>query len=214
MLRLLLAEDHELMRRGLRSLVDEHPGWAVCGEARTGREAVALAAQLQPDIALLALVLPELNGIEATRQIRRVAPHTQVLIVTMREAAEVVREALGAGAHGYVLKSDAEPHLVAAVEALAQHRPYVSPRVAALLPPGWLTAGRPPDARFREELTGREREILQLLAEGKSNSEVATALVLSAKTVETHRATIMRKLGLRSIVELVRYALRNHIIAP
>lgn len=212
MLQILLADEHEVVRRGLRALLEDHPGWAVCAEARTGREAVALATTLQPDIALVDLTLPELNGIDATRQLRRVAPATAVLIFTMHKAEQQVQAAVRAGAHGYVLKADAATDLVAAVAALAQRRRYFSAWAAQALPAQALAAVGRVDAGPVAVLSGREREILQLLAEGKSNKQVATALLLSGKTVETHRAAIMRKLHATSIIELVRYAVRNGII--
>jgi DNA-binding NarL/FixJ family response regulator len=214
MLRLLVADDHDLLRRGLRGLLEEHDGWQVCAEARNGREAVELAAKLQPDIAVVDLSMPEMNGLEATRQILRDAPETEVLIFTMHETEQLVRDVVHAGARGYVLKSDAAAHLVTAVEALAHHRPYFSSRVSDTILAGFLRAGRDPEEGSGTVLTAREREIVQLLAEGKSNKDVAATLVISIKTVETHRATIMRKLGINSIVELVHYAVRNKLIEP
>jgi DNA-binding NarL/FixJ family response regulator len=213
-MRLLLADDHEVIRRGVRSLLEEHPNWQVCAEASTGREAVELAARLQPDVALVALSLPELNGVEVTRRIRRAAPATEVLIFTWNTAEQLAREAVRAAARGFVLKADAAADLVAAVEAVAQHRFYFSARVAGSLGAGLRQRDHAAEEDLGAVLTGREREIVQLLAEGKSNKEIATALVVSVKTVETHRATIMRKLGINSIVELVHYAIRDHIIQP
>jgi DNA-binding NarL/FixJ family response regulator len=215
MLRLLLADDHDVVRRGLRDMLEEHEGWQVCGEASTGREAVDLAIRCRPDIALLDLSMPELNGLEATRQIRKEAPGTEVLIFSMHETEQMVREVLFAGARGYVLKSDAAQHLISAVEALAQHKPFFTSRISETVLAGFLKAGRDSSEQaVATTLTPREREIVQLLAEGKSNREVADALVISIKTVETHRAATMRKLGISSIVELVHYAVRNHLIAP
>jgi DNA-binding NarL/FixJ family response regulator len=191
------------------------PGWEICGEAATGREAVEKAQALKPDVVVLDITMPELNGLEAARRILRAAPRTQVLILTMHDSDEVVHEVLEAGARGYVLKSDAGRDLVAAVEALGEGRPFFTPRVAELVLSGYLHGAVEPAKRTtpRSLLTSRERELLQLLAEGKSNKEAATALSISVKTVETHRANIMRKLNLHSISDLVHYAVRNRIIS-
>ena len=215
--KILLADDHEIVRRGLRALLDGRPEWAVVGEAETGREAVEMAREVSPDVAILDIGMPELNGFEATRQILKAAPQTEVLILTMHESEQIVREVLDAGARGYVLKSDAGRDLVAAVEALCQHRTFFSSKIAdmllhAYLRPSQRAGGDPEPARGR--LTAREREIVQLLAEGKSNKEVAQALNISIKTAETHRTNIMNKLDLRSITALVRYAVRNNIVEP
>ncbi|MDP8980679.1 MAG: response regulator transcription factor [Acidobacteriota bacterium] len=215
--KILLADDHEIVRRGLRALLEGHPDWAVVGEAETGREAVEMARDVAPDVAILDIGMPELNGFEATRQILKAAPQTEVLILTMHESEQIVREVLDAGARGYVLKSDAGRDLVAAVEALCQHRTFFSSKIADMLLHAYLRPsprpnGEPEPARGR--LTAREREIVQLLAEGKSNKEVAQALNISIKTAETHRTNIMNKLDLRSITALVRYAVRNNIVEP
>ena len=210
MTRILLADDHDVMRRGLKSLLEAQPGWQVCGEANNGRDAVALAQELKPDIAVLDMSMPELNGLEATRQIRKALPATQVLMFTMHENEQLVRDVLNAGALGYVLKSDAARHLVAAIETLLTGKPYFSAKVSETVLDGYLKAATPVDDR----LTPREREIVQLLAEGKSNKEAAAALGISVKTAETHRAAIMRKLDLRDVTDLVRYAIRNGIIEP
>src|SRR6266404_5676088 len=215
--RILVADDHEIVRRGLRALLDDQPNWEVVGEAVSGREAVDKAKQLMPDVAVIDITMPELNGFEATRQILKAAPQTEVLILTMHESEQIVREVLDAGARGYVLKSDAGRDLVAAVEALCQHRTFFSSKIADMLLHAYLRAnqrasGETEPARGR--LTAREREIVQLLAEGKSNKEVAQALNISIKTAETHRTNIMNKLDLRSITALVRYAVRNNIVEP
>jgi DNA-binding NarL/FixJ family response regulator len=215
MLRILLADDHDIVRRGLRELLEQQPGWFVCAEAANGREAVELALEHRPQVAILDLTMPELNGLEATRRIRQALPETQVLIFTMHDSEELLRGVLRAGARGYLLKSDAARQLVPAVDSLAQRKAFFSGRVSEVLLEGFLDSERRrSDELGIERLTSREREIVQLLAEGKSNKEVARALDLSVKTVETHRGAVMRKLDLHSIADLVRFAIRNHIIAP
>lgn len=214
MIRILLADDHDVLRRGVRGLLEEQPGWEVCGEARNGREAVDLALRLQPDVAVLDLTMPELNGLEATRQIKKHLPDTEVLVFTMHHSEQLLHAVLAGGARGYVLKSDAARQLVAAVEAAVAHRPFLSTAVSAAagegVPRAWAGAAR--EASAFHVLSAREREIVQLLAEGQSSKVAAATLGISVKTVETHRATIMRKLGIRSVVELVRYAIRNQLV--
>ena len=210
MTRILLADDHDVVRQGLRKMLESHRDWEVCGEASDGRTAVKLAVELKPEIAVLDLSMPELNGLEATRQIKKVAPSIEVLIFTMHETEQLIREVLTAGARGYVLKSDGGETLVEAVAALAHHKPFFTTKASEALLDNYLktTAG----AGKESVLTDREREIVQLLTEGKGNKEVAVALSISVKTVETHRAAIMRKLGFNSIVELVHYAIRNQLV--
>lgn len=216
MLRILLADDHDIVRRGLRELLEEQPGWEVCGEAGTGREALEQALRLRPHVVVLDLMMPELNGLEAARHIRKALPATEVLVFTMHDSEELVHEILSTGARGYVLKSDAARHLVSAVEALSRHQPFFSSRVSVTVLDGYLSGSARSDARSAPSrtLTDREREVVQLLTEGRSNKEVASLLHISVKTVETHRAAIMRKLGVGSIVELVHYAIRNKLIQP
>jgi DNA-binding NarL/FixJ family response regulator len=212
-LRILVADDHEVVRHGVRSLLEGHPGWEVCAEAGDGREAVEKAVHLKADVVILDIGMPNLNGLEATRQILRSVPQARVLILTMHESEQVVREVLEAGARGFLLKSDAGRDLVAAVEALQRHKTFFTSKVAEMVLESFLkNKPRPADETEREILTPREREIVQLLAEGKSTKEVAVALGLSVKTAETHRSNIMRKLGLHSISELVLYAVRNNIV--
>src|SRR5262245_57189094 len=210
--RVLVADDHAIVRRGLRSLVQSQPDWEVCAEASNGREAVEMVEKLAPDVAIVDIGMPELNGLETTRKIVQTYPRTQVLILTMHQSDEVVHEVLKAGARGYVLKSDADQHLIAAIETLLQHRPFLTSDVTDTVLTKYLnrhdTTGAEPETR----LTPREREIVQLLSEGKSNKEVAVALDISTRTVETHRANIMHKLGLESLSDLVRYAIRNRIV--
>jgi len=211
--RILIGDDHAIVRRGLRALVESHAGWAVCAEASNGRETVRKVDELKPDLAIVDIGMPELNGLDATRQILKANPQTEVLILTMHQSEEVVAEVLKAGARGYVLKSDADQNLVAAVEALLQHKPFLSSNVTEVVLSEYVNRSSiGPEPRSR--ITQREREIIQLLTEGKSNKEVASALNISTRTVETHRANIMRKLALESLGDLVRYAIRNKIIAP
>jgi DNA-binding NarL/FixJ family response regulator len=216
-LRVLVADDHEVVRKGLRSIVEEQPGWELAGEASDGREAVDKARALRPDVAVVDVSMPGLNGLEATRQMLRHDAETKVLILTMHESDPLIREVLDAGARGYLLKSDASRDLVTAIEAIRRNKTYFTARVAQIVLDGYLdkkqrstpaTATDSPASR----LTPRQREIVQLLAEGKSSKEVAVALGLSVKTAETHRANIMRRLECHSVSELVRYAIRNNII--
>jgi DNA-binding NarL/FixJ family response regulator len=209
-LRILLADDHEMVRQGLRAMIEEQRGWEICGEARTGREAVARALELKPDVVVMDFTMPELNGMEATRQIRAALPRTQVLILTMHESEELIPEILAAGALGYVLKSDAGGLLVDAIQSLAVQKPYFTSKVAAMVLKGYLN----PSTRENPVLTPREREIVQLVAEGMSTKELADKLNISPKTAETHRTNILRKLNLRSVSELVRYAIRNKLVEP
>ncbi|SCX86556.1 response regulator [Microvirga guangxiensis] len=213
MLQILLADDHDIVRRGLKDLLEQHPGWQVCAEAANGRDAVDLALQHRPHVAVIDLSMPELNGLDATRRIRQSLPDTEVLIFTMHESEELIREVLLAGARGYLLKADAVRQLIPAVESLSQKRPFFAGRVSELLLDRFLTDGEARMGRpTTERLTSREREIVQLLAEGKSNKQIAQLLDLSVKTVETHRTTAMRKLELNSLADLVRYAIRTQII--
>ena len=214
--RILLADDHEVVRQGLRVLLEAQPGWEVVGEAQNGREAVDKVRNLKPDIVVLDVTMPELNGLEATRQILKSAPQTEVLVLTMHESEQVAREVLAAGARGYLLKSDAGRDLVSAVDALRHRRPFFTPRISQMVLEGFLHGPAIGDGTHtkRDLLTPREREIVQLLAEGKSNKEVATTLGISPKTIETHRANIMRKLNLHSVSELVRFAVRNRMVEP
>jgi DNA-binding NarL/FixJ family response regulator len=207
-LRILLADDHDVVRKGLRGLLEGNPGWQVCGEAANGREAVKLAMRLKPDLAVLDLEMPELNGLEATRQIKKELPDIEVLIFTMHETDQFIRDALAAGARGYVLKADAGKYLIEGVEALSKHKPFFTSKASEALLDGFLESRLTPVEN--NVLTDREREIVQLLAEGKANKEIAATLCISVKTVETHRSAIMRKLKINSIVDLVRYAIRNN----
>ncbi len=216
-LRLLVADDHDVVRKGVRTLLEEQPGWEVAAEAADGREAVEKAKLVQPDVTILDLSMPELNGLEAAKEILKTV-QTKVLILTMYDSDPLIRQTLEAGARGYLLKSDAGRDLVSAVDALRRNKTFFTPKVAQMVLEGYL--GRPTkendeDSNNRKNglrLTARQKQILQLLAEGKSSKEVAVALNISVKTAETHRANIMRRLDCHSVTELVRYAIRNHII--
>jgi len=214
-LRLLVADDHELVRKGLCAVIQSRPGWVVAGEAADGREAVEKAKQLQPDVTVMDISMPTLNGLEATRQILKHVS-TKVLILTMYESDPLIREVLDAGAQGYLLKTDAGSDLVTAVEALQRNKTYFTPKVAQMVLDGYLKRRAKPEESGDQcsRLTPRQREIVQLLAEGKSSKEVAVALGLSVKTAETHRANIMQRLNCHSVADLVRYAIRNNIVAP
>jgi DNA-binding NarL/FixJ family response regulator len=214
-LRLIVADDHDVVRKGVRTLLEEQPGWEVVAEASNGREAFEKAKLLRPDVTILDLIMPELNGLEAAREILKSVP-TKILILTVYDSDPLIRQTLEAGAQGYVLKSDAGRDLVSAVDALRRNKTFFTPKVAQMVLEGYL--GRPSKTNEDDSnkvglrLTARQRLILQLLAEGKSSKEVAAALNISVKTAETHRANIMRRLDYHSVSELVRYAIRHHVI--
>jgi DNA-binding NarL/FixJ family response regulator len=216
MLRILVADDHDLTRAGLRYMLEKQSGWSVCSEASNGRAAVEMAEKFSPDIAILDMSMPELNGLEATRQISKSNPHTKILIFTMHETERIIADVLEAGAHGIVLKSDAGDNIVKAVETISTGRRFFTSRVAETVAELFLSAGTAARDHLDKGslLTTREREVLQLLAEGKSNKEVADRLNISARTAEGHRAEIMRKLKIESLAELIRYAIRNEIVQP
>lgn len=213
--RILIADDHEVVRRGMCALLEGREGWEICGQATDGRQAVEMAKQLNPDVIILDVGMPNLNGLAATRQLAQQNSKYKIIVLTIDDSDEVIREALDAGARGFVLKSDAARDLVSAVEALQRNRMFFTPRVNDMVLAGFLDTGydsggtRPPKL---PKLTAREREVIQLVAEGKSSKEVAVLLNLSTKTAETHRSNIMRKLGLHSVRDLVLYAVKNKII--
>ena len=213
-LRILIADDHEIVRRGLRSLFSSRPGWIVCAEATNGRDAIRLAAHHRPDIIVIDISMPELNGLEATRQICKMLPETEVLVLSLHYSDQLVREIVDAGARAYVLKSDASAELLTAVEALANRRSLFTSGAAKTLIDGFCNRASTQTPLLHKSLTAREREIVQLVAEGKSSKEVAVALGISVKTAETHRSNIMRKLEIHSVSELVRYAVKNNMIEP
>jgi DNA-binding NarL/FixJ family response regulator len=210
--RIVIADDHEMVRRGLVATLSDVRGWTVVAQADNGRDAAALVATHAPDIAVLDLSMPELNGLDATRRILAARPETRVLILTAHESEQLVREVLAAGARGYVLKSDAGRILVRAVEALLEGQTFFTSRVARLVLEGYLRGAGAEAQESAQALSAREREIVQLLAEGASNKDVARALGISVKTAETHRSNIMRKMEFASLSDLVKYAVRNKII--
>jgi DNA-binding NarL/FixJ family response regulator len=212
--RVLLADDHELVRESLRRLIGGHEGWSVCAEAANGREAVTMAERERPDVAILDIGMPELNGLDATRQILQRSPSTEVLIFTGIETEDLVFSVFDAGARSYILKSDTRAQLLAALQAAAEHRPYFTTKVGELIFSRYVAMKRnlPEDSGEGGLLSPREREIVQLVAEGRTSKEVAARLGISVKTAETHRASVMRKLRLETLSDLIRYAIRNHLI--
>jgi DNA-binding NarL/FixJ family response regulator len=212
-LRILVADDHEIVRHGVRMLIEKEAGWEVCGEAGDGRQAVALAEKLTPDVVVLDVGMRELNGLEAARQIKQGHPKIEVLIFTGEASEQLIHAVFAAGARSYILKSDLGQHLVAAIRALGQHKHYFTNRISEVVFARYLDGASGAGKDKTEGLTPREREIVQLLGEGKSNKEAGALLGISIKTVETHRATTMRKLRLDSFADMVRYAIRNKIIS-
>jgi DNA-binding NarL/FixJ family response regulator len=211
MTQILVADDHEVVRQGVRALLEANPDWTVCCEASTGREAVAKATEYQPDVVVLDIAMPELNGLEAARQIRRAVPAARILVLTVHQIDHLAQVFIDAGVRGYLLKADAGRMLVDAVRTVLKGEKFFTPSLMeasdGALPTRALT---PPIKR----LTHREREVLQLLAEGRSNKEIGSALRITTKTAETHRARLMAKLGAHSVADLVRYAIRNKIVEP
>ena len=208
MVRILIADDHEIVRAGLQQIMEAHSGWQVVATAANGREAVEKAVESKPDVAVIDYSLPFINGVEVTRQIRARSPRTEVLVFTMHDNEALIMDLLQAGARGYLLKSDANRHLVAAIDALSIHQPYLTSKVSEALLQSYKSKSRPDSPT----LTVRERQVVQLIAEGHSNKAIAKLLNISLKTVETHRSAVMRKLNLRSSAALVRYAVRNKIV--
>lgn len=214
-LRILIADDHALLRRGLVDLLRSEPEWQVVAEAANGKEAVEKAIKTRPDVVVVDLSMPELNGLIAAQEILKALPRTEIVLLTMHHSEQIVREALLYGVRGYVLKSDAERDLVHAIRAVALRKPFFTASVVDTVLKGYLQGGmNDRSGNPLVQLTTREQKVVQLLAEGKSNKEVASSLHISPKTVETHRLNINHKLGLRSVSDLVRYAVRNGIVAP
>lgn len=208
MTRILIADDHEVVRSGLRSVIEAQPTWEVVAEAADGKEAIRKTIDLQPDVAILDYSLPLINGVEATRQIRARLTTVEILIFTMHDSEALFYDLLKAGARGYLLKSDAGRFLLNAIESLAAHKPFFTAKVSEALLDSYLTKQNTTEST----LTSRERSVIQLIAEGHSNKQIANVLNISVKTVETHRAAAMRKLNLSSAAALVRYAVRNKIV--
>jgi DNA-binding NarL/FixJ family response regulator len=212
-LKILVADDHELMRTGVRALIEQEPEWQVCGTATNGQEAVDAARKLKPDVVILDMTMPELDGLEALRGIKRALPNTEVVIFSAHHSEEVIGQLFEAGAKSYIQKSDAGRYLVAAIKSIADHRPFFTSEISQVLFAKFLSGSAGKKQNGQEHtVTSRERDVVRLLAGGNSNKEVANCLGISIRTAETHRATLMRKLGLESLAALVRYAIRNNII--
>jgi DNA-binding NarL/FixJ family response regulator len=211
MTRILIVDDHEVVRSGLRSILEAHDGWEVVAEASDGKDAIIQAAKTKPDVAIVDYSLPTMNGVEVTRQIRARVPSAEVLVFTMHDSDVLVGELLAAGARAYLLKSDANQYLIAAVESLAVHKPFFTGRVSEQLIETFLSIN---PSKSEGPLSPRERVIVQLIAEGHSNKEMGDILNLSVKTIETHRAAVMRKLNVTSAAAIVRYAVRNKLVEP
>lgn len=209
-LRLLVADDHDVVRAGIRTLLEEQPGWEVVGEAANGREAVEKAKGVQPDVAILDLSMPEMNGLEAAREIVDGTP-TKVLILTMHDCDALIEQTFKAGARGYLLKSNTGSDLISAVNALRRDKAFFTPKVAQMVLEGYLNCPDSGSCRAKPHLTARQKQIVRLLTQGRSNKEVAAKLKISIRTVATHRTNIMRRLDYHSMTEVVHYAIRNRI---
>jgi len=210
-IRTIIADDHEIVRQGLKNLL-ESEDCDIVAEYSSGREAVEGAVKLRPEVVVIDISMPDLNGVEATQQISKQLPDTKIVVLTMHDSEELARKVLAAGARGYVLKSDAVRDLANAVRTVVKGKPFFSGKISEMLLRGYLEGSRKTETESIPTLTPREREVVQLLAEGKSSKEVASILGTSPATVETQRAKIMQKLDLHSVTDLVRYAIRNQII--
>jgi DNA-binding NarL/FixJ family response regulator len=210
--RIVIADDHEVVRSGLRAIVETHSTWTVSGEATNGEEALALALETRPDVLILDYSMPLMNGLEVSRRLKSMQQKTEILILTMHESEELLTDAILAGVRGFLFKSDARTQLISAIEALLEGRPYFT-RVLLekLLRDYRVSKQNKPDVTL---LTSREQTVVQLIAEGHTNRSIGVIMKLSVKTVETHRASAMRKLGLSSTAELVRYAIRKKLVSP
>jgi two-component system response regulator NreC len=214
--RILIADDHALIRQGIRGVLAQEPGWEVCGEAATGREAVTKASALRPDVVILDMTMPELNGLDAAVLIKRQLPETEIAILSSHRSEELIRSAFEAGVKSFIAKAETEQFLVEAVRALVSHRPFVTPTVSQIFLSSLTAPVKREGAEGRTDgsLSAREREVLQLVAEGRTNKEMAAALGIRVRTVENHRAAALRKLNLDSVADAVRYAIRNKMIEP
>jgi DNA-binding NarL/FixJ family response regulator len=214
-IRILLVDDHTIVRTGVKIVLERQPGWEVCGEAATGREGVAAVKNLKPDVVIQDVTLPELGGLEALRQIKKLSPSTEVIIFTAHEMEDLVLQVFDAGARSYLLKTDDSTHLLEAVRAAADHKPYFTPRISEIILTRYQHSGLDSERPLPgTSLSPREREALQVIAEGKTNKELAAKLGVSLRTAESHRAAIMHKLGLKTLGEIIRYAIRNGIVEP
>jgi DNA-binding NarL/FixJ family response regulator len=212
-LRILVADDHEVVREGMRALIELEPGWKVCAAVSNGEEAVETAKELKPEVAVLDMTMPELSGLEALRQIKRASPNTEVVIFSAHHSENVIKQLFDAGAKSYIQKSDVARHLAMAIKSAAEHKPFLTPEISRVLFAKFLSVGFARKQGGQEHvLTSREKDVLRLLAQGRSNKDVAAAFGISIRTAETHRASLMHKLGLDSLAALVRYAVRNNII--
>jgi len=207
--RILVADDHDFIRQGTCAVLERQPGWEVCGLAGTGREAVIQASQLKPDVVVMDISMPELNGLDAAAQIKRQLPETEIVLLSAHQSDDVIRSAFKAGVKSFIFKTEDHQLLVESVQALARHEVFVTPKVSEVL---FSDIIDPEQAEAGQRLSVREREIVQLLAEGKTNREVGETLGITTRTVENHRANIMRKVGEDSVAGLVRYAIRNKLV--
>lgn len=214
-IRVLVADDHEVVREGVRALIARQPDLEICGLATTGREAVDLSRKTKPDVVVLDMTMPEMDSLDVIRQIRKGLPETEVVVFSAHPPDDLIEEVFDAGAKSYIEKTEASGDLVTAIRSLAEHKPFFTSQTSEILFAKFLVPGgkKAPD-RKEQKLTAREREIVRLLAQSSSNKEIATTLGISIRTVETHRATLMHKLGVHSVAGVVRYAIRHHIIEP
>lgn len=214
-LRILIVDDHDLVRKGLRAVLSAQTGWEICGEAGTGLDAISLAQREKPDVVIMDIHMPDMNGLVVTKEVLKRLPLTQVLILSAHESESLIRQMLSSGARGYVLKADISDDLILAVEAVAKGALFFTSSISNFVfSESRHAAPLHPDSARRPDLTTREREVLQLLAGGRSNKEIGTALGISGRTVETHRANLMTKLNAHSVTDLVRWAVQNKLIQP
>jgi len=211
--RVLVADDHEVVLEGVRALLAREPGFEVCSVASNGRDAIASAQRTKPDVVVLDMTMPDLDGLSVIRQIKRVLPDTEVVVYSAHSSEETIEEAFEAGAKSYIGKGDAGRDLIDAIRSVAKHKPFFTPEISQILFGRFLDGdGHKKAGPAEQKLTPRERQVVRLLAQSSSNKEIAAALGISVRTAETHRATLMRKLGINSLAGIVRYAIRNNII--